>query len=428
MNFIREQIKDYYLLDTGIENIFINEYMLSAPGDYVKIYLFAFMYAGLGADMDNTKIAKQMEIPEEDVRKAWIYWEKAGVIRRHRKNTEDSQDYQVEFLSLKKLLYGKKQKEQKKEPQEVQRNNTKVLLSDKNIQGMYKSIERITGRILNGTEMMEILSWINDYDAAPEVIVYAYSYCKAKEKDNIRYVSAVVKRWTEEGLHDVLAVEEYFKQTDRRHQRYKRIYRALGFTRNATEEEMRIMDRWFDKMGFSLDKVLEACGKTSGIPNPNINYVNKILTSWYEEKTGQSTGGSRKKVSASTVQKYYSYLRNQEEEEAEARKREVYQKIPKIREIEEKMNSYRMNISKVYLSGREDRVSEVKKLQNRIDDLNRERAVLLTDNDFELDYMDIHYKCKICKDTGTNDEGGHCECYVLRAKEAELWNKNLVKQ
>lgn len=427
MNFIREQIKDYYLLDTGVENIFINEYMLSAPGDYVKVYLFAFMYAGLGEAMDNATIARQTGISEDEVRKAWVYWEKMGVIRRHRKNTEDNQDYQVEFLSLKKLLYGKKRNEQKKETQEAEKNNTKVLLSDKNIQGMYKSIERITGRILSGSEMMEILSWINDYDAAPEVIVYAYSYCKAKEKDNIRYVAAVVKRWTEEGLHDVLAVEEYFKEADQRHQKYKRIYRALGFARNATEEETRIMDRWFDEMEFSLDKVLEACGKTSGIPNPNINYVNKILTNWYEEKTGKSAGGAGKPISASIVQKYYGYLRKKEEEEAEARKREVYQKIPEIRDVEEEMNSYRMNISKVYLSGRADKAEEVKKLQKRIEDLNRERAVLLTDNDFELDYMDVHYKCKLCKDTGTNDEGGRCECYVLRAKEAELWNKNLVK-
>ena len=54
--------------------------------------------------------------------------------------------------------------------------------------------------------------------------------------------------------------------------------------------------------------------------------------------------------------------------------------------------------------------------------------MLLTDNDFELDYMDVHYKCRICKDTGTNDEGERCECFVLRTKEAEIWQKNLTKE
>ena len=37
MNFRREEIKEYYLLDTDVENIFINEYMASAPGDFVKV-------------------------------------------------------------------------------------------------------------------------------------------------------------------------------------------------------------------------------------------------------------------------------------------------------------------------------------------------------------------------------------------------------
>ena len=38
MNFVREKIKDFYLLDSRIENIFINEYLPAAPGDYVKVY------------------------------------------------------------------------------------------------------------------------------------------------------------------------------------------------------------------------------------------------------------------------------------------------------------------------------------------------------------------------------------------------------
>lgn len=424
MNFRREQIKDYYLLDTDVENIFINEYMASAPGDFVKVYLFALMYADLGEEMANDTIARQLGIQEEDVLKAWSYWEDMGVIRKHRQNEADKFSYQVEFVNLKELLYGKENKKKKAKP--AADENGKSLLSDKTIQSMYKSIERIVGRVINGTEMMEILSWINDFNASPEIIVYAFSYCKAKEKQNIRYVAAVVKRWVSEGLYDVLAVEDYLKSNDQRNYLYRRVFKALGFQRNASEEEMKIMDRWFDQMGYTIDKVLEACGKTSGISNPNINYVNKILTNWYEDKTGKSADGKPKPVSAAVVQKYYSYLRGTEEKEAEARKKEVHEKIPRIRKVEEEMNSCRMNISKVYLSGREDKESEVKKLQKKIEYLNREKAVLLTDNDFELDYMDVHYKCKICKDTGTNDEGGRCDCYSLRTREAELWQKNLT--
>ena len=82
-------------------------------------------------------------------------------------------------------------------------------------------------------------------------------------------------------------------------------------------------------------------------------------------------------------------------------------------------------MTKVYLSGADDKESKVKELQNSIKELNQEKAILMTENDFDLDYMGIRYKCDKCKDTGTNDEGGRCECYSLRTKEAETWVRNL---
>ena len=39
MNYIKEKTKDFYLLDSRFENIFINEYMPAAPGDYLKVYM-----------------------------------------------------------------------------------------------------------------------------------------------------------------------------------------------------------------------------------------------------------------------------------------------------------------------------------------------------------------------------------------------------
>ena len=45
MSFTKEKIKDFYLLTTEVENIFINEYMPTAPGDYVKVYLYGLLYS-----------------------------------------------------------------------------------------------------------------------------------------------------------------------------------------------------------------------------------------------------------------------------------------------------------------------------------------------------------------------------------------------
>ncbi len=423
MKFKRKQGADHYLLDTGIENIFISEYMLSAPGDYVKVYLYGRMHAEIGEGVSPAVMAQQLGMKEAEVQKAWNYWEHMGAVRK----VKDPDGDLVEFVNLKELIYNKKQDEPKAQIKPQIPNQNRAILSDKNIQNMFKSIERILGRIMNGTEMMEILSWINDYKAAPEIIVYAFSHCKDKGKESLRYVAAVVKRWVDEGLEDVIAVEEFLDRVDQRFYLYKRVYKALGFARNATEEEMKIMNRWFDDMGFDIDRVLEACKKTSGISNPNINYVNKILANWYQEETGKTVNADMKPkaATAADIQKYYTYLRNKAEEEAESRIQEVYKAIPEIRSIEDKMSACRRQISKVYLSGRDDTELEVKKLQKTINELHQEKAILMTEHDFELDYMDVHYSCEKCRDTGTNDEGGRCECYALRAKEAETYDKEI---
>lgn len=412
MGFRKEKISDYFLLDTNVENIFINEYMASAPGDFVKIYLFARMYAELESDITNEEIARHLSMDHEDILKAWTYWEKLGAIRKIRKNPEDKFDYDVEFVVLKEQLYGEKTR---KKPFAAEAS-AQSIMADKEIQGMFAEIEKITGRVINGTEMMEILSLINDFNAAPEVIVYGYSYCMQKKKKNIKYITAVINQWTSEGLRDVISVEKYLSENDKKHHLYRRVFQALGFARNATEEEKRIMDTWFETMGFSLDKVLAACSKTSGISSPNINYVNKILVNWYEEQQDRDAGVNRE-LTTGDIMKYYEALRIRDEEEAEQRRTQVYEKVPRIREIEEEINTCSAEISKIIISDRIDRKKAMEDIRARMDSLNMEKAFLLTDNGFEMDYMDVKYRCPECKDTGMLETGEKCQCFREVTKE-----------
>ncbi len=412
MNFRRELIKDFYLRDTNVENIFINEYMPQAPGDYVKVYLFALMYADFDTRMSNETIAKHLSMEEEDVLKAWTYWERLGVVKKHYEKPGDKFRYQVEFLNLKELVYGKKPKNQKSEAKVPDR--LKELMDNDTIKDMYSEIERITGRLFQGKEPAEILSWIDDYNATPEMIVYAYSYCvKKKNHSNHKYVAAIVKEWSNQGMKTIEQIEDYLEETDNRHYLYKRVLRALGFLRNATEEEKRIMDTWFDQMGFGIDKVLDACKKTTGISNPNINYINSVLKSW-NNGGGKTAAPSEagKTTSIASVLKQYEELRAKNEAEAEARQAEVYQQLPRIREIEEENRNIGLQISKVMLSGAFDAKNKIKAMKQKVDRLNEEKAFLMTENNFKIDYMDIVYDCPLCKDTGIQDTGDRCICFA----------------
>ncbi len=402
MKFRKESVQSCYLLDTGVENIFIHEYMVSAPGDYVKTYLVALMYTNMGQDIENAAIAKMLSLPEEEVEKAWMYWEGLGVVRK----TDDT----IEFSVLKECLYGKKPVKE----QEPQAARPSAILENKPLKGMYKSIERTIGRMLSGTETTEMINWMDDFNATPELIAYAYAYCMAKKKDNIRYVGAVVKGWTAIGLTNSTEIEKYLADNDQRHYSYKRVMQALGFSRNATEEEKRLINNWFDGLGCDMEDILSACGKTSGIPNPNINYVNKILTNRH---SGVAAPGGQSP--AVTVSAYYQYLRQKAIAEANQRRDEVYAKLPAIDKLEEAMRQCSVGLSRVMVSGGVDKEIQIERLKQEMDKLTRQKANMLTEYNLPIDYMDVKYTCNLCKDTGTKDSGEQCECFLQRTKEAK---------
>ncbi len=414
MSFKRETTKDYFLLDTSIENMFINEYMPTAPGEYVKVYLFALMYADLGGDLTNEEIAKHLSMEQEDVLKAWTYWEKMGVIRKRYIDPADRLHYNVEFVMLKEQLYG--DKSNVKATEAAIDPGINAIMADKEIQTMFAEIEKLLGRVINSSEMRSIISWINDYHATPEIVVYGFNYCLQKKKNNIKYIGTVVCSWAADGYRTLEALEEHLSELDKQQHNYRRVFQALGFSRNATEEERRIMDRWFDDMHFSLEEVLEACSKTAGISSPNINYVNKVLANWYEEAGGKKNIAGRD-VSVGDIMSYYEEVRRQEEEAAETRQEEVFRKIPRIREIENEIGSASAEIAKVVISDVMDKKAATDALRKKIDDLNMEKAFLLTDNGYELDYMDVKYRCPHCKDTGVLETGERCQCFGEVTKE-----------
>ena len=418
MNFVREKIKDFYLLDSRIENIFINEYMPAAPGDYVKVFIYAGMYAEHGLAMNNETIARQLGLEERQVQEAWSYWEKMGAVRR-RWQESGKPEYIIEFVNLKELLYGKNTSPVQGEEQREAQDN---VFGNKEVKSMLSQVENILGRGLSSTEIGRILSWLTDSGASPEVVVRACRYCMEKNKTSLKYIEKVVKEWTAEGLETSDQVNERLQELDERYYRYRRVLKALGFTRNATEAEKEMMDNWFDQMGYTMERVLEACNKTAGISSPNFNYVNKVLENWSSEAQRRGEDVNKKPVVTQAVlNQYYDYLRDKAEKEAEERRQEIYTRLPRIKEIDEEIRKMSSQLSKALIMGNAE--AESKKISNVMDQLAAERAVILTENNYEMDYTDIKYTCEKCSDTGITDLGERCSCIKQRMEEAEIWVK-----
>ncbi len=421
MNYIKGKIKEFYLLTSEVENIFLSEYMPSAPGDYVKVYLFGLMHASHGEKMTHQTLARQLRLSEEEVDRAWSYWADMAVVCKH-VHGPGMLNYDIEFCSLREEMYGRHQdtvEESRPFYEEaavspVVNSDLKMLLSD---------VERAAGKILSAKEAQEVYSWLQDFGASPEVILFAFEYCVSRGKENINYIAKVVAQWSEQGFKTADDVREYLDGLDQRHAVYKRILQALGMNRGATEAEKQMMDTWLDEMQFNMERILEACGRTVSISNPNLRYVNKILENWKQEASRDGRDVNKKVTVTQTVlNKYYEFLRRKAEEEAQERKEQIYAQIPQIAEIDQTLNELGSSISRKLLAG--DR-NAVEQIRSRMEELEGDRAVLLTENNFTMDYTDVKYSCELCKDTGVTEEGSRCTCTSKRIEEAEIWQKSI---
>lgn len=419
MSFSEEKIKDFYLLSTDVENIFINEYMPAAPGDYVKVFLYGLLYSKDQSDMTSKQFAAHLQMSEKQVLDAWNYWEQLGIISK--KYIINTNDYDIEFKNLRAMMYAGLL-DTSKVASDVAAVQEETPLVNEILRDLIHSVEQSIGRTMSPKESMEVASWYEELGATTEVIMGAVDYCIEKGKRGINYMAKVVLQWTKDGFKTAEDVKNHINSLEARYGNYRKILQALGLNRAATEAERDMIDSWFDEMDFNMDRVMDACVKASFISSPNIRYVNKVLLNWAEEaKIDGRNVNNKVTISKADLNRYYDHLRKEAEARAEERKMEVYNKIPRLEDLDKELLSLGMKLSRTLLGGD---VSEIDKTKKLIERLEQERAVLLTDGNYPEDYTDIKYACDKCNDTGVTEDGGRCECVKERMGEAELWQNS----
>lgn len=293
MSFIKKTT-DIDFGQTPIENIFINDFMPMADGTYVKVYLLGYKYANDRDEniiVDNNTISKHLNIPLVDVLKAWEFWEKVGIIKKHTKNTHDDNDFIVEFLSLRQL-YIDNNYEVKNAPKSQQPPSSKEYscspddLMEANkipeIKNMFYQIDQLMRRQLTVNERLTVLEWIYNFNMDSDIVVKAFEYSIEKRNvKSIRYVGGIIRSWYDNGIINLEKLEDHLDNTDRKYIYYDKIFKALGFNfRQPSKAEKETIDIWIDKWDFSIDMILKACENSKKTSNPSINYINSILLAW----------------------------------------------------------------------------------------------------------------------------------------------------
>lgn len=286
------QTTDMDLGDTPIENIFINDYMPMANGTYVKVYLLGYKYANdkdINVELNNTTISKHLDIPLEDVLRAWDFWEKKGIIEKSIEEDREEVNYEVKFLNLKQLYIKNNINlwAEKEEKPKVYSYSTRDLVDANKVpevNKMFNNIDDIMRRQTTPSEKQKILKWIHDYNMNPDVIEKAFDYSvEERGVKGFPYIEKIIASWYDGGYTSMDLLLEHLKENDEKYYRYQNIMRSLGLHKRPIKaSEKKLIDRWFEQLELSLELVLEAsqCVK---IAEPSVEYLDGIIKDWHKK-------------------------------------------------------------------------------------------------------------------------------------------------
>ena len=91
-----------------------------------------------------------------------------------------------------------------------------------------------------------------------------------------------------------------------------------------------------------------------------------------------------------------------------ARIKEIYEKIPKIKSIDEQLNNTGVKLVKSML--KPNTSMSIEAFRKNTDDLNITKKMLLVESGYSPDYLEPKYDCKECKDTGFIGNSP-CKCF-----------------
>lgn len=124
--------------------------------------------------------------------------------------------------------------------------------------------------------------------------------------------------------------------------------------------------------------------------------------------------------------KEYEQKKMREEIAADNRKEELYTKIPRLKKLDNEINSYAISVTKNILNSKSYSLSS---LSDKINSLKREKELILKEKHIDFDYLKPHYECSLCHDTGyiqkDNYQTEMCSCLKQKLLDISFNKSNM---
>lgn len=212
---------------TPIENMFINTLMANANESQIKVYLYALSLAHMGVDnASNENIAREMNLSEGQVVDAWTYWIDKGIVEKN------GDAYIFKSMRLQMLAPQLADMQVSAEnPVNISDDaNIKVPTEEENlaVRDMIKSIEAFISQSsdveisLNPREIRKIVELMNDFNANPEFMSYAYMIASGiRDTKSVDPLVATMRNWMIDGATDMEKLDSYIEARNKKKEESK---------------------------------------------------------------------------------------------------------------------------------------------------------------------------------------------------------------
>ena len=302
---------------TTVSDIFIDQYMPKANGEFVKVYLYLLRATGSGAGIATiSEIADHFSNTEADIVRALNYWASEGILQ-----VQTGADGQITGINLCSLAVSGMQAAQNNiqsavadnaaqnnlqnistadirmqdsvveklksqtpdKPASSQKEYTldeiKEFRKNPDISELFFIIETYLKHTLSSTDTNMVLYWLDELHFSTDLVEYLVEYCITKGHSSLRYMNKVALGWADAGIK---TVDQAKDDAAAHSQIYYSVMKALGITgRNLVDSEVSLINKWVGEYGFDIELVKAACSKTiSAIQKPSFEYTDSILANW----------------------------------------------------------------------------------------------------------------------------------------------------
>lgn len=261
-------------MSVPVATVFIDKYMPGANPTFVKVYLYALRLCyAVGFEYDNKKIAEALDILESDVRSAFKYWAKQGIVKLH----EDG----VEFIDLATYTVPEKPEKPHYKSEEI----SVIMGRNSDLKQVVRHAEDIFGKTLSINETGILLSFYDWLGLPAEVILMLLEHCASLQKTSMRYAEKVAITWSEEGIDTIEKAKGHLKNSEKRDRVCRKYKRLLGITgRSLSDTEYAHILQWTENMQMGQELIKAAYERAVlATGAASFPYINAILQSWYKQ-------------------------------------------------------------------------------------------------------------------------------------------------